>query len=183
MYKLGSLQGEQWQAHNYQRCFTLQNLEQSRSRLMATMGDDAVAIFEKVALKLTPPYGLLYVLHTPRGEGEEGRYQSPWLKASELCRLLHKYESYFKTDSRFDIWIHSPADAATLVWDRHNLLYGYGPLDLYTTALTEEGYLPGDVSLPDPHQHNYYDANDSEAVSLLDEVDWTRSDLRPEDEQ
>jgi hypothetical protein len=62
---------------------------------------------------LPPPFYVLYILHTPRGEGEAGRYQSNERSLDELSGLLSKYSSFFSSDGRHDLWgsIH-PTPAA-----------------------------------------------------------------------
>ena len=40
----------------------------------AAPGGDA-AVFLALIGRVEPPYKVLYVLHTPRGEGEPGRYE------------------------------------------------------------------------------------------------------------
>src|SRR4051812_20738574 len=68
---------------------------------------------------LEGPLHILYVLHTSRGEGELGRYQSPELGKEEVLSFIAEYSNYLSCDSRFDIWFYSPATKATIVWDRH----------------------------------------------------------------
>jgi hypothetical protein len=45
-----------------------------------------------------------------------------------------------------NLWIHSPEAGATVVWDRHDLLYAYGPLERIGAVLKEsmqEGNVDG----------------------------------------
>jgi len=132
---------------------------------------------------LTPSFFALYVLHTPRGEAEEGRYQSPAISRDEWDMFFDRFRQYLAGDARFDLWLHSPADNATLVWDRHNILYSYGPVETFEAALGARGLIPGELAIPDPHQHCYRSEFDSDAEALLTWFNWKRSPLRPEDEQ
>jgi hypothetical protein len=55
-----------------------------------------------------------------------GRYQSPELEKEEVLSFISEYSSYLSSDSRFDVWFYSPSKQATIVWDRHNLVFVYG---------------------------------------------------------
>ncbi len=152
-------------------------------RIVAGVPGGDQAIFRALTACLEPPYFILYVLHTPRGEGEAGRYQSSALSSAEFTEFLDQYAEYLRADSRFDIWSHSPKSGGTVVWDRHNLLFAYGPLDSYEHALRELGYEPGKPSMDFPHMHFYRDEFDDYAKSLLEHFEWRHTPLQPEDEQ
>ena len=70
-----------------------------------------------------------------------------------------------------------------MVWDRHDLLFGYGPLEAFETSLRSLGYTPGQPVVPTPHQHHYRAEFDGLARELLSTLDWERSPLKPSDEQ
>lgn len=89
---------------------------------------------------------MLYVLHTPRGEASAGRYQSPAMSRREFTSLVERFEAFLCSDSRFDLWVHSPSEHATVVLDRHNQLFAYGPLDRFTDVLLGFGYEQGEMS-------------------------------------
>jgi len=183
MYKLGTLDGDVWKEHVHPKTYMVQNPELSSRRIYAGVSPSDPEVFERLTLCLTAPYWILYVLHTPRGEAEAGRYQSQDLNAAEFCRFLHTYRKFLSTDSRFDIWAHSPKDNATVVWDRHNRLYAYGPIDQFAEALEELNYSVGGVPPIPAHEHNYHPENDADARALMDAMDWYMSPLRAEDEQ
>ena len=132
---------------------------------------------------MQPPYLLLYILHTPRGEGEPGRYQSAELSATDLQALMARFGAYLSSDARFDLWAYSPSEDATVVWDRHNELYAYGPLARFSEELRALGFFSGSISTPAPHQHHYRQELDAPASELLAALEWSHSPLRPEDEQ
>jgi hypothetical protein len=142
-------------------------------------------VFQRMMECLEPPYFLLYVLHTPRGEAEPGRYQSPEVSREEVGAFLVRFSSYLKADARFDLWVHSPKDNGTVVWDRHNQLYAYGPTDRYAEALTSMGFQSGEVAapIPIPHTHHYRVEFDEQARQVIAAMPWKHSPLRPEDEQ
>ncbi len=126
---------------------------------------------------------MLYVLHTPRGEAAPGRYQSPSVSAAQAEEFIVKFSDYLTADARFDLWVHSPSASGTLVWDRHNQLYCYGPLERYATALDSVGFIEQALSGFGPHAHHYRPELDAQAKDLLRHFQWSASPLRPEDEQ
>jgi hypothetical protein len=140
-------------------------------------------VFNRLVDCLTPPYLILYLLHTSRGEGEEGRYQSREFTRAELQWFLNRFSSFLAGDARHDIWVHSPSDGGTLIWDRHNLIHGYGPVDRFSSALLALRFSQGTIEVPAPHQHHYRPEFDADAARVLSEYQWTRTALHPEDEQ
>ena len=190
MFKLGT-PGEDdiWNGveHVHACVYEILSPENSAPYLFAGMAASAPEAFARLATCLTPPYFLLYILHTPRGEGEgrEGRYQSPELTAEELNLFIQDHASFLAGDGRFDLWAYSQAEKATVVWDRHNYLFAYGPLNRFSEGLESLGYTPGPVDriAGRPHMHHYREAFDDQAMAILDRFDWSYSPLRPGDEQ
>src|SRR4051812_31931898 len=116
LFKLGCLKGDIWVEHSHSPLF-----ERDDSRIVATAPASDVTVFRKLTQSLEPPLFLLYILHTPRGENIPGRYQSPSLSNADMNSFLNRFSDFLASDSRFDLWAHSPAMRATVVWDRHNL--------------------------------------------------------------
>lgn len=182
MYKLGHQVADQWVEHCYTAQFQRPG-EGELQRLVIGVPKEDPDIFMQLVSQLTPPYFILYVLHTPRGEGNPGRYQSPEISQEQLQDFVSTYSEFLSGDARFDIWAHSQEDNATVVWDRHNCIYAYGPLEQYEKKLLSLGFTPGSVSIPSRHEHNYRAELDGLASQLLAHFDWIYSPLRPEDEQ
>jgi len=155
----------------------------ARRKILATAPGSDPLIFERMARCLAPPLHLLYVLHTPRGEGQPGRYQSPEMSHEEFLGFLGRFDRFLRADARFDLWVYSPEDQATVVWDRHNLVYGYGQEDCMVEALRALGFEAGQPTIPSPHVHNYHQSLDGDARDLLAHVAWAHTPLKPEDEQ
>jgi hypothetical protein len=183
MHKLAIAAGDGWVPHSHPPIYTTETTAAKTRRLLAGVPGGDVAVLARLSACLAAPFHVLYVLHTPRGEGEPGRYQSPLLRASELEALLSRYAGYFRGDARFDLWVHSPASGGTLVWDRHDLLYGYGPLECYIQALREIGFWAGQPHVPAPHRHFYRKECDADAAQLLSAFSWGYSPLHAEDAQ
>jgi hypothetical protein len=182
MARLDHLQDGEWAEHSHPPIFVIDEAHQ-RSRILATAPAGNPLILSSLAACLSPPYVLLYILHTPRGEGEPGRYQSPDLTKAQLDGFLTRFGDYLRGDGRFDLWVHSPEHDGTIVWDRHNLVFAYGPTGRFATALRGLGFTPGEPRIPSPHTHNYRAELDQDARALLADLSWTRSALRAEDEQ
>lgn len=183
MHKLSHLAGNEWVEHSHPPVFAITSSAGAGERLVSTAPGGDSKPFERLVRVLEPPYFLLYVLHTPRGEGNPGRYQSPELTAEQLGAFVAKYEDYLSADARFDIWAYSPAERATVVWDRHNQIFGYGPLETFAFELRGLGFREGSSEVPVPHQHHYRAEYDPQATALLAELEWSYSPLKPEDEQ
>jgi hypothetical protein len=140
-------------------------------------------LFEHLGDCLGPPYKLLYVLHTSRTEAPLGRYESPWLQHEELIAFLDRFARFIAEDSRHDLWLLGGGGTGTIVWDRHDLVYAYGPLDTYVRSLEAAGFREGWPSWPVPHAHLYHAEWDDFEREMLRAYEWTRTPLKPEDEQ
>jgi hypothetical protein len=152
-------------------------------RLVAGLPWEKGNAFSALVQSLAEPLLLLYVLHTPRGEAEPGRYQSPDLTQAEVQNFLKRFSGYLQADARFDLWVYSPDEKATLVWDRHNMIHGYGPLSRFEDTLRSHGFEPGHPAVSTPHIHHYRSEFDTDAVAVIKAFSWKRTPLRPEDEQ
>ena len=182
MYKLGREVAGEWVEHSHPPLFSTERVgERERLRIGVPGGDPLV--LRGLARQLQEPLFILYVLHTPRGEGEEGRYQSPEVSYAEVSGFIDEHAAFLRGDARFDIWIYSPQMEATLAWDRHNWLFAYGPLVPFRAELHALGFQEGRLEpLPD-HMHHYRHELDAKAASVLAAFDWHRTPLRPGDEQ
>ena len=165
--------------------FERQQMRSGRPRLLIA-ASQRPDLFRTLSSRLAAPLYLLYVLHTPRGEGAAGRYQSPQLDSLQLDDFLAEFTPYLAGDSRHDTWVYSPDDGRALIWDRHDLIYAEGePLDDIEAALEAMGFKSGAIPrhAAGPHLHYYRPEFDADAAAVLARFDWMWSDLRPEDEQ
>lgn len=184
MFKLGIPTGRDWDCteHSHPPVYKIRSGTGRRKILATAPGSDPL-IFKHLAQCLTSPLYLLYVLHTPCGEGQPGRYQSPEMSHEEFREFVGRFDRFLRADARFDLWVYSLADQATIVWDRHNLVHGYGQVDCMTEALRALGFEAGQPTIPSPHVHNYHASLDGDARDILTHVGWARTPLKPEDEQ
>ena len=85
------------------------------------------------------PFFVLYVLVVSRKEeNETARYQSGEVSRAEVQAFLERFEDYLENDGRHHIWIHSPESSATLVYDNHDVIYCYGPLEILITIFAKQ---------------------------------------------
>ena len=181
--KRAELENNCEKSFSHDAVYCKQTLSSGVSRIVTSAPNGECQTFSDLTFALTEPYFLLYVLHTPRGEGDPGRYQSPSLSEAEVSEFLKEFSDYLGGDARFDIWSHSPNSGGTVVWERHNLVYAYGPLSNYERVLINLGYDTGKADANFPHCHYYRDEFDEAAKNLLNYMEWSKAPLQPEDVQ
>jgi hypothetical protein len=180
MNKLERLQEDDWVAHAHPRTF-IREATTGPERLRIGMSGGSLETIRTLLELLGEWLTLLYVLHTPHGESQPGRYQSPELSHGEVVELLDRFTTYLTSDARHDLWLRG--DEGLLVWDRHDVGYFYGDLAAAEERLRAAGYGEGAVSIPSPHAHHYHAAFDADQHSLLAAYEWIWSELRPQDVQ
>ena len=180
--KLESLQGDRWQRHTYPDRYAREQTS-GPARLRITASGGYAPLLLALAAELQSPYKLLYVLHTPRGGSAAGRYESPALDGPDIEALFREFGAFWSEDARHDVWLYSGPDAATLVWDRHDVIYAYGPLGRYERVLAANGARPGEPALPpSPHAHQYHPDWDNAERALVARG-WSVTPLQRADEQ
>jgi hypothetical protein len=180
MYRLGQFVNGSWVEYSHPPVFERPAANESARLAIGVPNGDADVLRTLVGCA-EPPYHILYVLVVPRGEGNPGRYQSPLLEHQEVDAFLGRYADFFRADGRAHLWLYSPSSKATLVWDRHNILYAYGPLPCFEEKLGSLGFHPGALKIPAPHEHHYRKECDADGASILGRFEWRYSELRPED--
>jgi hypothetical protein len=116
---------------------------------------------------------------------EPGRYQCPELQAAiAVDAFLNQFRSFIQDDGRHNVWIASKSGSEMLIYDRHNVIYAYGPVDAFREVLATEGLkeVPS-VRFPSPHSHHYHQSLDSEEERLLQYWNWHRSPLKESDDE
>jgi hypothetical protein len=179
--KLEHLEDGQWVRHRWQGTFHAEETK-GAPRLVAAPSNAVVPLLSCLLDELSPPFLLLWILVVPRTDAEPGRYQSPPVDAAEAKQLLERYADFIEDDGRFHLWFHSRESAATIVFDRHGLIYAYGPLDAFRRVFESAGLREGIEAVPEPHAHHYYDVYDDAETALAAEYEWTISELQPVDE-
>ena len=183
LYRLGWLDGDETREFRHDGTFRREH-PAGLDRLRICPQRDHLSLMWKLARALPGPLTILYVLHTSRCDNALGRYQSPPLRFDDVNGFLAEFCEFLSNDGRHDLWVHSDAGDATLVWDRHNIIWAYGPLDLISEILRDQGLESGDgVELPCPHVHLYHHEYDDAEVKVLGNFRWTSSPLAPSDVQ
>lgn len=155
------------------------------TRLVIGASRDHVDLLIELATQLQGlPWFVLYVLLVPRkGNRESGRYQSPPFDThAELSAFLAAFRSFFEGDGRHHVWVGSAANDGLLVYDQHNVIFAYGPLDSFRAILDSHGFREHPFWFPAPHTHPYAPENDAEEERLMTEAEWQWSPLQPGDE-
>ena len=153
--KLASQQGKQWLPHDYSKVYAHEKIT-SAPRLRLAASRDGTRLLRDLTQPLAEPFMLLYVLVVPRGGSEFGRYQSGELSRAELEVLFQQFGHFWDSDGWHNVWVRS-SDDGMLVYDRHNIIYAYGPLERFESALAELGYaITSSLSLDFVHQHSYH---------------------------
>lgn len=181
--KVQALIGDTPRAFEYGNAFTRENIA-GRERIWIGADNEQDEYVMRLAATLREPFQLLYILHTTRTGAPLGRYESPEFAFDNVRRFFEQFGRFLAEDSRHDIWIRSHADDATIVLDRHNLIFAYGPLDVFESELVAAGLRRGTPSeIPDPHVHHYHAEWDDAERAILKALDWTVLPLREQDIQ
>ncbi len=153
-------------------------------RLVIGPSAQHVDLLLRLARFVPGPYGILYVLLlSRRGDHTEGRYQCPRpVDLTQLADFFSTYRSFLEGDGRHHVWIMSVPTSALLVYDHHDVIYAYGPLDAYEQDLQRAGFTAGSVSFPVPHTHHYLIEFDDTEQQILQHWPWKHFPLRPEDD-
>src|ERR1041385_8922476 len=158
--KFASEKDGKWLPHDFGKLYAHEQTSSS-PRLCIAASSGGTALLRELTLALAEPFLLLYVLPIPRGRSEAGRYQSNELSRAELDVLFKRFGEFWDSDGRHNVWIRS-SDDGMLVYDRHNLIYAYGPLTLFESALRKLGYImAASLTLDFFHQHSYHQEYDA----------------------
>jgi hypothetical protein len=182
LFKLGAVRGEKIERFRYSNTFQIEPTT-GPSRLRVGVEEAPLSLLWKLAYLLNPPFFLLYVLHTSRCGSRLGRYQSPALQFEAVNAFMAEFCEFLTDDARHDLWLHSPASDATLVWDRHDLICAYGPLAQFRAVLKDRHEEAEVTGPPDPHAHMYHARFDEAERRILRYFQWSRSPLLSGDEQ
>ena len=152
-------------------------------RLVIAPAKDHVALLGELAGLVPGPYYLLYVLVVGRTGRAEGRYQSSELTLDELRHFLSEHAVFLEHDGRHALWISEPSGRLLLVYDRHQVIYAYGPVHDIRRLLVSRGFHEESVSFPSPHSHKYSAEGDGEEDRLFGSMQWRFFPLQDGDDR
>jgi hypothetical protein len=169
--------------HDYGNRYFRQSSDEGE-RLVIGPSKEQVELLIELACDLPgEPWYVLYVLLKPRGENREpGRYESqPFKTYAELASFLSAFRGYFESDGRHHVWVGSVGKEGLVVYDCHNVIFGYGPLEDLERTLKIRGFREEEFWYPSPHEHAYETENDAEEERLMAEHEWKYFPLEPGD--
>ncbi len=182
-YKLGSLVGTEFLPYRYSNMWSMEKTT-GPDRLVIAPASEQIEMIVELAKGVPEPFGILYVLLISRLDNGLGRYQNPNPSSRrEMEAFLRKFKEYFENDGRHHVWITSLQVSATFVYDRHNVIYAYGPLEQFKKILVDRGLKEGPVRFPGPHSHNYNSQFDDQEREVLQYWEWRRTPLTDSDDQ
>jgi hypothetical protein len=153
-------------------------------RLVIAPRSNQVDVLSELIASLPEPFDVLYVFLVSRTEASPARYQSPdSLTRGELAAFLSRFRKYLECDGRHDLWVRSTQDSSLLVYDQHNVIYAYGPLETFKEVLRSRGFanVPK-INFPDPHTHHYNEEFDEDQNALLSYWSWNISPFTQHDQ-
>jgi len=182
VYKFGKLTGEMEEPFVYPNAWAREKTT-GPERLVIAPSANHVTLLLDLAKRLPEPFGILYVLVVSRGGNEPGRYQTPSpIVRSDMEQFVSGFSNYFEGDGRHHIWIASIPESATLVYDHHNVIFAYGPLEAYSEVVRRKGLIEGAVNFPVPHTHRYNKEYDQDEQRIFLRWEWKRFPLENADE-
>ena len=169
--------------YQHARHFELQRLRGGSSRLVVGLQSSPLSLVKDMVARLPGPFRVLYVLVVAGTDAyEPGRYECPVeFTLDRLTTFIDEFSAFFEGDGRHHLWVAS-ASAGAVVYDRHELIYAYGPLDDFERVLASRGYKETSVEVPAPHAHHYRAEFDSHLVRLMKRWHWRHSPLKPGDD-
>lgn len=183
MYKFGSPEPEdhEWR---YEDVWAVEETT-GGSRLVISCLQEQTNVFAALLKAMVGPFWVLYVLVVSRGRGEQGRYQSAEPQsASAVDTFVKQFSTLFEKDGRHNLWVASESGSGMLIYDRHNVMYAYGPLAAFKLILAERGLTEvPTVRVPSPHVHHYHQELDTEEDRLLSYWAWHRTPSKESDEE
>lgn len=153
------------------------------SRLVVAPLGNHVDCMLELSRELQEPFGILFVLLVSRCGNAPGRYQSPEpITREDTEHFVRGYADFFQNDGRSHLWLMSLPDQASIVYDNHEVLYAYGPIDAYVQVLNKRGLQRGTVQFPSPHTHCYNQLYDPMEEAMLKVWNWRHFPLAPDDD-
>ena len=174
---------DQRASHQYHNVFERQRLSDGQERLRIAPTRGHVELMIELVECLPEPLRLLYVLVVARGARyQSGRYETASEMSFEQAEtFLKEFGDFLQSDGRHHLWVASPG-FGTVIYDRHDVLYAYGPLDRLVGVLEANGLHEGTFDIPPTHWHGYHPEFDDAQSKVLSRFRWIHSPLRAGDD-
>ena len=152
-------------------------------RLVIGPSNSQVKLLDSLAATFpSQRYFILYVLLISHASRQPGRYQSPIIASHEDLQLfIWTFQEFFEGDGRHHIWIGSPDSGDLLIYDQHDVIFGYGNLAAFESVLQSQGFRNEDFWFPSPHSHSFDPANVNSEDQLMKYFEWQYFELKPAD--
>jgi hypothetical protein len=182
LYKLGHFEPEE-QKYEHPNIWTIEQTT-GPDRLILGPAKNHISFLVQLTRAMPEPFWVLYVLTVSRSEHLPGRYQSDSPKTrEEIEEFLTRFGSFFENDGRHSVWVGSEPGPELLVYDRHNKIYAYGPLDKFSSLVSGDALsLSNGVPIPCPHSHHYHEEFDAEEVAIMRHWSWSHFPLVDSDD-
>jgi hypothetical protein len=146
-------------------------------RLALAPDQGACRLITALTRRLDEPFGLLYIVLYPHFGHKRGRYQSKQpLSRVQTEKFFRDYAEFFELDGRHNIWVVSMDKQfntlAQIIYDHHNIIYAYGPLDAFAAAAAAHGLTEGPIVVPRDHRHQFSEQFNRDESNLIDEREW-----------
>ncbi|MGR3811012.1 hypothetical protein [Jiulongibacter sp. NS-SX5] len=152
-------------------------------RLKIGAGQDQTMLLGDLLTCLEPPLFVLYVLIIDCDGFKSGRYESPVLQTrNDALSFLNNFKDYLESDGRHHLWVGTSDGTGQLIYDQHDVIFAYGPIDRFKEHLNKECFKETEFDFPFPHVHNFHSENNKELKRLMNFWDWERYDLEEGDE-
>ena len=133
--------------------------------------------------RIPEPLRLLYVLVVSRGREQSGRYEAASGMSFDDTEILRRSSVTSFSPMGGIISGSTSPGFGTIVYDRHDVLYTYGPLDRFVEVLKANGLKEGKVRTPRPHTGTgLYPEFDESQSRVLSRFQWIHSRLHPGDD-
>ena len=174
---------EQRESHHYPNVFERQRFSDGQERLRIGPSRGHMDLMLELVECIQEPLRLLYVLVVARGgRYQPGRYEAASEMSLEAAEgFLKEFGDFLESDGRHHLWVVRPG-FGTVVYDRHDLLYAYGPLDRFVDVLQANGLREGTVEIPATHWHGYHPEFDDAQSRMLSRFRWIHSPLHKGDD-
>jgi hypothetical protein len=148
--KFGCLESDEFIPHEYGDEYFEQPCGDRHRLVVGPSGDHVDLLIELAGELQGSPWFVLYVLLVPRqGNRQQGRYQSePFESMAALASFLQSFRAFFEGDGRHHVWVGSGANDGLLVYDQHNVIFAYGPLDRFKAVLHARGFRESEFWFP-----------------------------------